>query len=216
MLDASQSPALADMAANAAAPTNGSTAGATLVSALIGTTGIANYSDANSDPAGLAITGVNNGTLYFSTNGGTSWTAVSGASDANALLLGSDSDNRLYFKPNPGFHGTASDAVTFRAWDQTSGSEGSYASTATNGGSSAFSTDIDSIAQKVVRAVTIDTVSGDNQVTNSETFDITGKADAPATVTVSVNGTTLTATADASGHWSVPTNGGILASGANV
>ncbi|WP_346308847.1 tandem-95 repeat protein, partial [Limnohabitans sp.] len=213
---ANDAPVLADtslvftaVAQDASAPTG--TVGGLVGSFLGGST------DADaSHLKGLAITGVNNGTLYFSTNGGTSWTAVSGASDANALLLGSDNDNRLYFKPNPGFYGTASDAVTFRAWDQTSGSEGSYASTATNGGSSAFSTATDSIAQKAVRAVTIDTVSGDNQVTNSETFDITGVADALATVTVSVNGTTLTATADANGHWSMSASGSILASGANV
>ena len=42
--------------------------------------------DSASAPKGLAITSVNtNGTLYYSTNGGSSWTVVSGASNTNAL-----------------------------------------------------------------------------------------------------------------------------------
>ena len=123
VLDASKSPALVGMAANAAVPTNGSTAGATLVSALIGTTGIANYSDANSDPAGLAITGVNttSGTLYFSTNAGATWTATGAVSATSARVLVADANTYVYYQPNAGYSGTVSDAITLKAWDQTGG-----------------------------------------------------------------------------------------------
>ena len=33
-------------------------------------------------------------------------------------------DARLYFQPSADFNGTISDAITFRAWDQTSGTNG--------------------------------------------------------------------------------------------
>ena len=197
-------PVLADttLALSAVRQDAGDPSGAagTLVSALVG--GQSDV-DSASAPKGVAITGVNaNGTLYYSTNGGSSWTAVSGASNTNALLLASDADNRLYFKPNAGYYGTLSDAMTFRAWDQSSGLEGSYVSTAVNGGTSAFSTATDTIAQQVVRAVTINTVSTDSIVINGEAFAVSGTAEANATVALSVNGTTVNVTADASGNWS--------------
>jgi len=100
---------------------------------------------------GMAITGVDatKGTLWYSTNGGTNWTQVTGTlSNTNALLIGSDADNRLYFKPVAGVaSGLVSSAISFRAWDQTSGAEGTYASTATNGATTAFSTNVETISQ---------------------------------------------------------------------
>jgi hypothetical protein len=90
---------------------------------------------------GIAITGVNaNGKLWYSTDGGTSWTENSTALSAgNALLLTADADNRVYFAPNADFEGIVSDALSFRAWDQTSGTQGSFVSTTTNGTTTAFS-----------------------------------------------------------------------------
>ncbi len=169
-----------------------------LVSALVG-----GQSDIDASPVkGMAITGVNtNGTLFYSTNGGTTWTAATGISNTNALLLGSDTDNRIYFKPDTGYFGTAADAITFRAWDQTSGTEGTYASTATNGGTSAFSAATDTISQQVVRPVTINTVSTDSIVVMNEAVPLSGTADANATVTLNINGTTRSVTADSSGNW---------------
>lgn len=120
VLDNTKSPSLGTIVKNLAAPTNGSIVNSILVSDLINTTPLANYSDADSDQAGIAITGVNsNGTLWFSTNGGTTWTELTGTvSGASALTLYADSDTRIYFQPDTNYTGNLNDAITFKAWDR--------------------------------------------------------------------------------------------------
>ena len=54
--------------------------------------------------------------------------------------------------PTPNFNGNLATAITFRAWDQTTGTDGTLVSTATNGGTTAFSTATDT-ASLVVTAV---------------------------------------------------------------
>jgi hypothetical protein len=102
---------------------------------------------------GMAITGVDTsqGTLWFSLNGGSTWTEVTQTlSNTNAFLIGSDADNRLYFKPVAGApDGQVSAAISFRAWDRTTGTEGSFVSTTPNGGTTAFSTGVETIAQTI-------------------------------------------------------------------
>ncbi|MFN6994739.1 MAG: DUF4347 domain-containing protein, partial [Aquincola tertiaricarbonis] len=93
-------------------------------------------------PIGIAITSLlaGNGVWQYSLDGGASWQAMGTVSNSAALLLrGSD---RVRLVPD-GHNGTSA-SLTYRAWDQTSGSAGSKASTATNGGSTAFSTTTDS------------------------------------------------------------------------
>jgi methionine-rich copper-binding protein CopC len=135
---------LAGVAQNAATPTG---AVGTLVSTLVG--GITDSFAASQK--GIAITGVNstNGTLYVSTDGGANWSTVTGTSDTNALLLATDGDNRVYFKPNANYTGTVADAITLRAWDRTSGADGAYFSAATTGNATAFSTATDTVAIQV-------------------------------------------------------------------
>lgn len=147
ILDASRSPALSAITQDSGAPTG--TVG-TLVSSLVDFASPAgqvdNVTDVDSGASlGVAITGADasHGTFYYSTNNGTTWSALGAVSDASARILAANSSDRIYFQPSPGFSGTISSAITFRAWDQTSGSEGSTASTASNGGSTAFSTATD-------------------------------------------------------------------------
>ena len=86
--------------------------------------GLDNVTDADSGAVtGIALTGTNNadGTWYYSTNNGGSWTAVGSVSNGQALLLAADANTRLYFQANGNFNGNVTDAVTFRAWDQTTG-----------------------------------------------------------------------------------------------
>src|SRR5206468_10053073 len=52
------------------------------------------------------------------------WTAVGTVADNSALLLAADANTRLYFQPTANFNGTDTDAITFRAWDTTSGTAG--------------------------------------------------------------------------------------------
>ena len=89
-----------------------------LVSALTGS-----VSDADGDAPGIAVTGVNaNGSLWYSTNNGTLWTRLTGTvSGSSALMLYADATTRISFEPIANYSGTASDAITFRAWDRTGG-----------------------------------------------------------------------------------------------
>ncbi len=149
VLDASKSPALVDVSANAAAPVG--TVG-TLVSALVANgSGIANVSDEDGPGVGLALTSVDvsKGTWWFSTNNGTTWSTVGTVSSASALLL--TGANRLYLQPAAGFSGAVATALTFQAWDTSSGTAGAKVSTA---GSSAFSVASDTASISVVGAVT--------------------------------------------------------------
>ncbi|WP_236621955.1 VCBS domain-containing protein [Novipirellula maiorica] len=91
-----------------------------------------NVSDADSGAAlGIAVTAANtsNGTWYYTIDNGSTWNALGAVSDSNARLLAADANTRLYFQPNADYHGTLADAITFRAWDQTSGSNGGVADT---------------------------------------------------------------------------------------
>jgi hypothetical protein len=91
---------------------------------------------------GIAVIGADttHGSWFYSSDDGTHWSALGAVSDSAARLLAANATDRLYFQPNADFNGTISDAVTFRAWDQTSGTDGALASAATNGGTTAFST----------------------------------------------------------------------------
>jgi VCBS repeat-containing protein len=156
VLSAAATPLLALVTEDAGAPAG---AVGTLVSSLVNLNppagGADNVTDAdNGAVTGIALTGVNsaNGTWWYSTNGGADWTAVGAVSETSALLLAADTNTRLYFQGDSNFNGTVSDGITFRAWDQTSGTAGTTASTATHGGGSAFSsaTDTASIAVSAV------------------------------------------------------------------
>lgn len=95
--------------------------------------------DAAHGMAVTAVTGSASGTWQYSLDAGKSWQPVGPVSEDAARLLPATS--RLRFVPLPGFGGTA--AVTFHAWDQTSGLPGSsvdLTGAGVTGGTSAFST----------------------------------------------------------------------------
>ncbi|MGY0554375.1 DUF4214 domain-containing protein, partial [Vreelandella sp. 2A-K22] len=151
VLDASKAPELVSVLQNQGAPEAGSLDGSTLLSNIINSTGIGNYSDAEGDAPGLAVTGVNeNGALYYTTDGGQTWAELTGAvSDASALLLAANDDTRLYFKPDASYSGTLNGAISFRAWDGTGGHSNGDAGVATiDAGNveAAFSTASDSVS----------------------------------------------------------------------
>ena len=103
---------------------------------------------------GIAVTAADtaNGTWYYSTDNGTNWNALGAVASNNARLLAADANTRLYFQPNANYSGTLATAITFRAWDQTSGTNGTLADTTSNGGTTAFSTATDT-ASLTVNAV---------------------------------------------------------------
>jgi len=102
---------------------------------------IVSGSDAEGDPLGAALTSLDtaNGTWHYNTGSG--WNPVGSVSASNALLLADD--DRLAFEPDADWNGTVSNAVTVRAWDQTSGSAANKVDTTTNGGTTAYSTGTD-------------------------------------------------------------------------
>ena len=117
VLDDAASPALLSIAEDASAPTGQV---GTLVSSLIDTGGTHNnFSDADGDLPGIAITGVNlqGGTLWYSTDNGSTWLDVGTVSDASPRLLAADETTRLYFQPAANFSGTTL-MVRLRVTDQ--------------------------------------------------------------------------------------------------
>lgn len=53
-------------------------------------------------------------------------------SNSSALLLADNGSTRLYFAPSADYNGTVSNGITFRAWDQSSGSSGTKVSLTTS------------------------------------------------------------------------------------
>ncbi len=130
-LDATKSPTLNSVSEDSGAPSG--TAG-TLVSSLVDFANpsgqVDNVTDSDAGAQlGIAITGANtsNGTWWYSTNNGSTWNALGAVSEGGARLLAADANTRLYFQANADYNGTMSDAITFRAWDQTSGTAGATA-----------------------------------------------------------------------------------------
>src|SRR5262249_50674906 len=90
---------------------------------------------------GIAVTGTDpTGTWYFSLDDGMSWAELGVVTEFSARLLSADPGTRIYYRPPPEFNGHLLEALRFRAWDQTSGINGSLAIAAFNGGTTAFST----------------------------------------------------------------------------
>ncbi len=96
---------------------------------------------------GIAITTyTGNGTWQYNTGGG--WTNVGVVSASSALLLKSTDSIRYVPDANNGETAT----LSYRAWDQTSGSTGSKVDVSTNGGTTAFSSGSDTASLVVSSA----------------------------------------------------------------
>jgi hypothetical protein len=114
----------------------------TLVSDLLASAGGGRIADQDAGAlTGIAITAADtaHGSWEFSTNGGSTWVALGAVSDGSARLLAADANTRIRFVPALGYTGTLAQAITFRAWDQTAGSNGGFANTVVSGGTTAFS-----------------------------------------------------------------------------
>ncbi|MDB5863905.1 MAG: hypothetical protein JWO70_1711 [Betaproteobacteria bacterium] len=103
----------------------------TLVSALIA----GRVSDADAAAAsGIAVVGADNahGAWQYSINGGSSWTSFGTPSPGSGRLLAADANTYVRFVPDAGWNGTVTSGLTFRAWDRTTGTNGSMAPTIPN------------------------------------------------------------------------------------
>ncbi|MBC8356264.1 MAG: DUF4347 domain-containing protein, partial [Planctomycetes bacterium] len=154
VLDVGQSPALAALNEDAGAPAG---AVGTLVSSLVDFVLPAGQVDNVTDPdagaaLGIAVTAADttDGTWHYSVDGGTAWNSLGSVANNSARRLAADVNTRIYFQPNADYNGTIANAITFRAWDQTSGTNGTLADTTTNGGMTSFSTATDTASLNVL------------------------------------------------------------------
>jgi hypothetical protein len=136
------------------------TSSGTLVSTLIS----GQITDIDASPlSGIAVTAVDNtnGAWQYTTDGGSNWIAFGSPSAAASRLLADNANTRVRFVPNSNFNGTVS-GITFRAWDQTSGTAGNTANTSSNGGTTAFSsaTATASITVNAVNDAPVNSVPG--------------------------------------------------------
>ncbi len=134
---------------------------------------VSSFTDGVSDVDSGAVKGIaitasveTNGTWYYTTNNGTTWTAVGTVSSASSLLLADNANTRLYFAPGSNYNGTSTSALTVRGWDQTSGTAGTKVSTSSNGGITAFSSATD------VVDVSVTAVNDAPTITNAYTHTL--------------------------------------------
>ena len=88
---------------------------------------------------GLAIVGADNsnGTWQYTLDG-TNWFDVGSVATDNALLLAADATSSFRFTPDSDWNGTTG-MLQYKAWDQTSGTAGTYVDASVSGGTTAFS-----------------------------------------------------------------------------
>ncbi|MBA4015842.1 MAG: hypothetical protein C0483_01505 [Pirellula sp.] len=104
------------------------------------------------DGPGIAVVAsdTTKGTWEYSLNNGGTWTALGTVSSTAARLLAADAQTRIRFTPTANAFGTVTTALTFRAWDQSTGANGATADVGAGGGISAFSTATAAAALTVV------------------------------------------------------------------
>jgi len=103
--------------------------------------------DLNPDPVGMAITSADNtnGSWQYSLDAGGTWSDIGNPEEMAAFLISPSTNSRLRFVPGNDFNGTINPGLTFRAWDGTSGVEGGTADAGVNGGTTAFSTESNTV-----------------------------------------------------------------------
>jgi Calx-beta domain/Bacterial Ig domain/FG-GAP-like repeat len=107
--------------------------------------GLNNVSDSDVGAVtGIGVIGTdgNNGNWFYSLDNGGKWNQLF-ASESNTRLLAADTNTRVYFQPRANYNGTS--RISFRAWDQTTGFNGSVVDISGNktGGTTAYSSEID-------------------------------------------------------------------------
>ncbi|MEZ6119717.1 MAG: FG-GAP-like repeat-containing protein [Pirellulaceae bacterium] len=128
------------------------------VASIIVSAGGDRITDGDGDPEGIAINATvdGNGHWEYSIDGGANWDAVGVVSENAALLL--RETDLIRFVPNAANGTTGS--ITFRAWDQVTGTFGTKVDTSTNGGVTSYSAAIESATITV------------NSVNDAPTFDV--------------------------------------------
>jgi CSLREA domain-containing protein len=144
----------------------------TLVSGVIASAGGTRITDVDAGAVqGLAVIAVDNtnGTWQFSIDNGTNWAPFGTPDSLNARLLAANATTRVRFLPNLNFNGTADPGLTFRAWDQTSGTNGNTADVSIVGGTTAFSIAIETASITVNPVNDQPTADAQSVATNEDT-----------------------------------------------
>lgn len=93
---------------------------------------------------GVAIVAVDPAlNCYFTTDGGMTWASIGAVSNTSSRLLAATGSDRLYCRSDSA--GVFPAALTFRAWDRTSGVDGGVSDASSNGGAFAFSSAQDTV-----------------------------------------------------------------------
>jgi hypothetical protein len=154
LLDTLKSPLLAVESEDAGLPIGAAgTPVSQLVDFVIPTGQVDNVTDVDAGAKlGIAVTGADtsHGDWFYTVDNGSTWLPLGNVGNTGARLLTADSGSRLYFKPATNYNGNLPGAITFRAWDQTSGPNGGFVTTAINGGGSAFSTAVDTASLTIL------------------------------------------------------------------
>ena len=130
------------------------------IAALIATAGGNRIADVDAGAIeGIAVIAVDNsnGAWEYDTGGG--WTPFGTPTASAARLLGADTaNNKVRFVPTGNFTGSVDPGITFRAWDKTTGSNGSTADISgggARGGTTAYSTAAETAAINITTAAVI-------------------------------------------------------------
>ncbi|NJO16040.1 MAG: sulfatase-like hydrolase/transferase [Thioploca sp.] len=131
-------------------------------------TGLITDPDFSCTLEGIAVIAIDNsnGHWEYSIDSGLIWNPFGNPSPNDARLLASDTQIR--FVPNTNYYGQAS--ITFRAWDQTSGSHGSTADTTISGDPTAFSRDT------VIANITVNAVNDAPSFTAGSNLQVAGSS----------------------------------------
>ena len=103
-------------------------------------TGMAIYALSSTDADGTG-----SGTWQYSTNNGSTWTAIGTVTETQALLL--SATDKVRFVPDT--YNGSSVSFSYHIWDEATGTHGSKVDVSTRGGTTAFSTDSDTAALTV-------------------------------------------------------------------
>jgi hypothetical protein len=192
----------------------------TLVSDIIGSAGGDRITDVDAGAVeGIAVTAVDNtnGTWQFSIDNGTNWTPFGTPNTVTARLLAANATTRVRFIPNLNFNGTVDPGITFRAWDQTSGTNGNTADVTSNGGITAFS-----MGATETASITVNPVN-DNPTANNDTLPNVAEDSGPNSIPFSaLTGNDLKGPADEAGQTLIvktvgsPVGGTVSIVGGNV
>ena len=142
---------------------------------------------------GIAITSVDdtNGSWQYTLDG-SNWLDIGSVSTSNALLLAADATSSFRFVPNPNYNGS-SGIVSYKAWDQTSGSAGTYADATASGGTTAFSSGTNGAALTVAPVNDAPELSGAGMYLTTITEDtVTNDGDLVSTIIASGGGNPIT------------------------